>query len=58
MKLNIYKPITCSVEDLDTIDYFLIQAYDNQVLDAIEEKGFSIKYFYEDFYICKKLRRE
>ena len=56
--LNIYKSITCRVRDLDIVDYFLIQIYDSQILDIIKKKGFSVEYFDEDFYICKKIRRE
>ena len=56
--LNIYNPTTCRVRDLDIVDYFLIQIYDSQILDIIKKKGFSIEYFDEDFYICKKVRRE
>ena len=60
LMLNIYNPTTCRVcrvRDLDIVDYFLIQIYDSQVLDIIKKKGFSVIYFDEDFYICKKIRR-
>ena len=42
------------------IDLKKIEAISNEqlMLNIIKKKGFSIEYFDEDFYICKKVRRE